>query len=192
MLRSHGIEHALIDTGEISTLGNRTPHEDWTIGIQHPRDEDAYVSLTKLGGRSLATSGDYATTFTPDRRHHHLFNPHTGHSPVEFSSVSIVAQTALTADMLSTALFVMGLDRGLTFLREFVGVNALIVLKNGQIVKTARFGGVERRREDTGATHYGSIISQSRSQATKLVGQRASDWPRPVPRSKPCDPLLKM
>jgi thiamine biosynthesis lipoprotein ApbE len=41
--------------------------------------------------------------------------------------------------MLSTALFVMGLDRGLALLREFVGVDALIVLKNVQTVKTAGF-----------------------------------------------------
>jgi thiamine biosynthesis lipoprotein len=139
ILRTHGIDHALIDTGEISTLGNRSPHDDWTVGIQHPRNEDAYISLARLAGRCLATSGDYATTFTPDRRHHHLFNPDTGHSPAEFSSVSIVADTALTADVLSTALFVMGLDRGLAFIREFVGVDAFVVLKNGQTVKTAGF-----------------------------------------------------
>ena len=91
ILQAHGIDHALIDTGEISTLGARSADNDWTIGIQHPRDTTAYLSLARLAGQCLATSGDYATTFTPDLRHHHLFNPHTGHSPTEFSSVSIVA-----------------------------------------------------------------------------------------------------
>ncbi len=139
VLQHHGIEHALIDTGEICTLGNRSPHEGWTIGIQHPRNEEAYVSLAELAGRCLATSGDYATTFTPDRRHHHLFNPLTGHSPAEFSSVSIAAETGLTADVLSTALFVMGSDRGMAFLGEFAEADAFVVLKNGQTIKTPGF-----------------------------------------------------
>ena len=139
ILRNHGIEHALIDTGEISTLGARSPHGDWTIGIQHPRRNDAYLSLAKLAGRCLATSGDYATTFTPDRTHHHLFHPHTGHSPTVFSSVSIAADTALTADVLSTAVFVMGLDQGLSLVRESIGADALMVLKSGETISTPGF-----------------------------------------------------
>ena len=66
-LRTHGVSHALVDAGEIGTLGERSPRRPWTVGIQHPRRPEAYVSLAKLAGRCLATSGDYATSFSDDR-----------------------------------------------------------------------------------------------------------------------------
>ena len=60
---------------------------DWTVGIQHPREPDAYVALAALRGRSLATSGDYESTFSADFAKHHIFDPHTGKSPRELASV---------------------------------------------------------------------------------------------------------
>lgn len=138
-LRGHGIQNALIDTGEIGALGLKPPGDGWTIGIQHPRDEQAYVSLVKLAGRCLATSGDYATTFSPDYQHHHLFDPRTGHSPTELSSVSIVAATAMQADALSTAVFVMGPDAGASLLRTTPGADGMLIAKDGRTLVTAGF-----------------------------------------------------
>jgi len=138
-LHDYGIGHALIDTGEIGVLGTKAANNDWTVGIQHPRDEEAYLSFAKLAGRCLATSGDYATTFSPDHRHHHLFDPRTGHSPPELSSVSIAANTALEADAISTAVFVLGLDAGSELIRETSGADGLLVSKAGRTVMTASF-----------------------------------------------------
>ncbi len=138
-LRNHGIEHALIDTGEIGTLGAKPDDNGWTIGIQHPRDEQAYLSLAKLAGRCLATSGDYATSFSPDHEHHHLFDPRTGHSPAELASVSIAANSALEADALSTAVFVMGIQQGSALIRKTPGADAMLVSKDGRTVVTSQF-----------------------------------------------------
>lgn len=138
-LLRHGIEDALVNTGEIGTLGTKADAEPWTVGIQHPRQADAFLSLAKLSGRSLATSGDYATSFSPDHRHHHIFNPRTGRSPEEFSSVSIVAATGLEADALSTAVFVLGLERGLELIHRTPAADALFVLKDGRTQHTAGF-----------------------------------------------------
>lgn len=138
-LKRHGIEHALINTGEIGALGTKSDAEPWSVGIQHPRQADAYVSLARLSNRSLATSGDYATTFTPDHRQHHIFNPQTGRSPDVFSSVSIVARTGLEADALSTAVFVLGLEQGLALIQRTPEADALFVLKDGRTQHTAGF-----------------------------------------------------
>jgi len=138
-LRSHGVQHALIDTGEIGTLGSKPAGVGWTVGIQDPRDEDAWLSLAALADRCLATSGDYASHFTPDFRQHHLFDPRTGCSPVELSSVSVVAESALAADALSTAVFVLGPDAGLQLVRKTPGADALLVNKDGQALATPSF-----------------------------------------------------
>jgi len=139
VLREQGVEHALIDTGEIGALGAKADGAAWSIGIQHPRDREAYISVAELAGRCLATSGDYATTFSDDHRHHHLLDPRTGRSPSDLSSVSIAANTALDADALSTAAFVMGAEAGLQLVKQTPGADGLLVLKDGRSVATAGF-----------------------------------------------------
>jgi thiamine biosynthesis lipoprotein len=52
-LRSLGVEHALVDTGELGALGRKANGEKWTVGIQHPRVPDAYISLAQLQRRFL-------------------------------------------------------------------------------------------------------------------------------------------
>lgn len=138
-LRSHGVEHALVNTGEIGSLGNRPDEQRWTTGIQHPRVEDAYMSLVELDGRCLATSGDYATSFSDDHTSHHIFDPRTGRSPQSFSSVSVLAPSGLLADGLSTALFVLGLEEGLKLIDSINGVDALYVAKDGRTHSTPGF-----------------------------------------------------
>ncbi len=139
VLRDQGIEHALIDIGELAPLGQKSPGQPWQAGIQHPRKDDAYIAVARLDGRSLATSGDYATTFGIATRDHHIFDPATGHSPTELASVSVVAPTAMEADAFSTSLFVLGLARGKGLIERSKNIDALFVTKDGRVVKTDGF-----------------------------------------------------
>ena len=138
-LRAHGVRNAVVNTGELGALGHKEGDESWIAGIQHPRRSDAYVSLAKLDGRCMATSGDYATAFTPDHGYNHIFDPATGRSPQTFSSVTVVAPTGVDADALSTAVFVLGLTKGLHLIHESAGADALFVLKDGEVLVTRGF-----------------------------------------------------
>ena len=138
-LRKAGIENALVDAGEILPLGRPARGETWLVGIQHPRQWHAYIALANLDGRALATSGDYATAFSPDGRHHHIFDPQTGYSPTELASVSILAPTAMAADALSTACFVLGAERSLEMIASVPEVDAYFVLKDGETLATSGF-----------------------------------------------------
>ncbi len=128
-----------MDAGEIHPLGTTSAGEPWTVGIQHPREPSAYAALVGLDGRALATSGDYATSFSPDHRHHHILDPRTGVSPGAFSSVSVLAPTAMEADALSTALFVLGPARSLSLIEMTPRVDALFILKDGRTLATGGF-----------------------------------------------------
>ncbi len=139
VMRAHGVEHALIDAGEFSARGNNAENAPWRIGIQHPRERDAFAALAQLENRCLATSGDYETAFSDDFSRHHIFDPHTGESPGELASVSVLAPSAMAADALSTALFVLGAKRGIDFLRDYPGTDALLILKDGRRVATPGF-----------------------------------------------------
>lgn len=149
VLERNGVRHALIDIGELTSLGRKSTEQSWQVGIQHPRHDDAYVAVARLDGRSLATSGDYATPTgshatgeengAVSHRNHHIFDPATGRSPTELASVTIAAPTAMQADALSTAVFVLGPDRGLRLIQSTPGADALFVLKNQSILRTDKF-----------------------------------------------------
>ena len=138
-LRTNGVDNALIDSGEIGTVGTPARKNEWAIGIKHPRAPKELLGLTKLKGRCLATSGDYETTFSDDLRHHHLLDPRTGRSPLDLSSVSVVAPTAMEADALSTAVFLMGLQKGKELIESMPNVDALFVDKSNRLIQTAGY-----------------------------------------------------
>ena len=139
VLLEHGIEDALIDIGELASLGQRDRDKPWTAGIQHPRHEGAFVAATPIGGRCLATSGDYATKFTSNFRVHHIFDPRTGVSPTELASVSVLAPTATEADALATAFVVMGLKKSAEMLANKRGVDAMFIRKSSRVSVTPGF-----------------------------------------------------
>lgn len=139
VLQKHGIQHALVDTGEVNAVGGHAEHENWNIGIKHPREQGGLLALASLNGRCLATSGDYETRFGPGYDFHHLLDPKTGHSPRELSSVSVAAPTALEADALSTAVFLTGMEKGMKLIESMPETDALFVSKSGKVVKTSGF-----------------------------------------------------
>jgi FAD:protein FMN transferase len=135
-LRERGVHDALIDTGEFGAAGERRPQQPWTIGIQHPRIADAVIATVAMDGRFLATSGDYATTFTDDFVHHHIFDPHTGDSPGELSSVSVAAGSGMEADGLTKPMMVLDRSRARALLSQFPGSGAAWIDKSARIVES--------------------------------------------------------
>lgn len=139
VLRAHGIRHALVNAGELGGVGAKPGGQAWRVGIQHPREPEAWVALTEPGERFLATSGDYATRFSEDFSSHHIFDPKTGRSPESLASVSVLAPTGLEADAASTAMLVLGAERGLALAASRPGVDALLVGKDGSLRATRGF-----------------------------------------------------
>ncbi len=138
-LKERGIEHALIDAGELNAMGSPSRKESWHIAIQHHRQQSERIAKTGLQDRCLSTSGDYATRFSDDYRHHHLLDPRTGLSPAKLASVSVAAPSALEADVLSTAIFIIGPEQGKELVESMNLVDALFVSKSGEVVTTEGF-----------------------------------------------------
>lgn len=130
-LRTLGIEHALIHTGEWAALGRPDARHDWSLGVADPRDEQTLIARLSMDGRCVATSADNQTTFSADLRHHHIFDPHTGYSPPELASVTVAASSCALADALTKVMFVAGMQRGLALARQWQ-VDVLLVDKAGR------------------------------------------------------------
>lgn len=130
-LREHGIEHALLDTGEWATLGRAPADAPWVLGIADPRDAQRLVARLQPQGRAVATSSDAQLAFTADRREHHIVDPRSGHSPPQLASVTVVAPSAVLADALTKVVFMAGWEQGLPAAQRW-GADALIVDKAGR------------------------------------------------------------
>lgn len=131
VLQSHGVRHALIDTGETSALGQAPGALPWQLGIESNRGVRDQRTFRLPEGWAVATSSDAHTAFTPDRLHHHIFDPHTGDSPRHWSSVSVVAPSCALADALTKVFFMCPPDQ---VTRTALAWNVGVVLqdKNGK------------------------------------------------------------
>jgi len=138
-LRRHGVQHALLDTGEFGAIGSKAQGQPWRVGVTHPRQHDSLAATLPMDGRQVATSGDYETFFSPDFSRHHIFDPTTGESPPELASVTVVAPGGMLADGLSTALMVMGAEKALALAAQWHDVDAMLITKQGAILKTLNF-----------------------------------------------------
>jgi FAD:protein FMN transferase len=127
-LKDAGITSCLINcTGEIYCLGDKSGR-DWTVAIKSPSGGGIRQRL-ELKNKAAATSGDYEQYFIKDkRRYSHIIDPRTGY-PVDsgISSVTVIAPDCLTADALSTAVFVMGKKKGEEMAKRFPGVETIII-----------------------------------------------------------------
>ncbi|PQA83695.1 FAD:protein FMN transferase [Limnohabitans sp. TS-CS-82] len=130
-LKRDGVVHALINTGEWTALGLADGQRPWTLGIADPHHANRWLARVTMQGLSLATSADGQCAFSDDRKHHHIFNPHTGYSPPDIASVSVAATSCAKADALTKVLFVGGYAHALDLAKAW-GVSALVVNKNGQ------------------------------------------------------------
>lgn len=125
-LRALGVSDFMVEIGgEVRVEGRNPSGNLWRIGIDEPRSDtlpgEWLAGILHLSGRAVATSGGYRKTSrnrgAPPVTH--VLDGRTGRPvPRHGMSVTVVADDCLTADGLSTALFAMGPDEGLEWLRR--------------------------------------------------------------------------
>lgn len=137
-----GIQHALINIGGNVLVINSTFHgSPWKIGIKSPSSpQGSLLGYVEAVNCSVVTSGDYEQFFEyrdpvlGRRTFHHIIDPQTGW-PAEshLSGVTVMSPSSIQADVLATALFILGVEEGLTLCTSFQDTYALIVDKNGSL-----------------------------------------------------------
>jgi len=134
ILRGLGIEHAMVNAGgDTRLLGDRLG-KPWIVGIRDPRKDHAMVTRIPLQDEAISTSGDYERFFEEDGvRYHHILVPGTGKSPGLVRSVTVIGPTATHTDGLTKPIFILGVERGMEFVRRVKDVEAVIVDNEGRI-----------------------------------------------------------
>ena len=125
--------------GSILLYGSKADGSDWNVAVQNPRGQDgeAMGVLSLSGTTNVSTSGDYEKYFMQDgKRYHHILDPSTGY-PADSGliSVTIVSDSGLLSDGLSTACFVLGKEKGEKLLETY-GAEGVFIDQNKKVTVT--------------------------------------------------------
>jgi len=132
LLRSHGIEHSLVDMGEVRAIGARSDRLPWQVAVAAPEQPAQATDRLPIVDQAVATSGGYGFEFDSDGRFTHLFNPKTGLSPHRYRSVTVVMPTAAAADALSTAFSLMPIEDIRQILSQVRAGEVHLVMNDGR------------------------------------------------------------
>lgn len=136
LLESHGVKNYMVEIGgETYTKGLNHEGVPWRIAIEKPVvGERAVQEIIEPGDKGIATSGDYRNYFEEDgHRYSHIINPTTGH-PIDNKvvSVTVIADTTMTADGFATGLMVLGDVKGIDIAEaEHLPVFMIVKTKDG-------------------------------------------------------------
>jgi len=128
-LREAGATRAVLDLGgQVALLGSGP----FRLAVAHPDLRGRPLLEVSLDGGSLATSGNSERGIVVDGEHlGHLLDPRTGQPAPDFGSITVWAPDALTADCLSTALYIEGPDAALAWVAERPGIEVIVIERAG-------------------------------------------------------------
>ena len=118
IMEQYGIKSAKLNLGgNVQTIGAKPDKNAWKIAIKSPDESEAYIGIVSVRDEAVVTSGGYERYFEQDGvTYHHIIDPATG-KPVQndLVSVTIISRDGTYADGMSTALFVLGKERAVSY-----------------------------------------------------------------------------
>jgi thiamine biosynthesis lipoprotein len=126
--------------GDLYARGMKPDGSPWLAGIRDPRGpEGDYFAMMAVSDHAFSTAGDYERSYVVGgRRYHHIIDPRTGYPSTASRSVTIWAPTALLADEVDDAVFILGPERGLALVESLEGVGAVIVDESNRVWTSKR------------------------------------------------------
>lgn len=153
VLKRNGIKGGLVScAGDIRAFGLKPDGKGWMIGIRNPRmkgKDDEIMATIELKDMAVSTSGDYERYFILDgKRYHHILDPKTGYPAEGTISVSVVAPYGVYTDSFSTAVFILGPEKGMQVLQQ-MGFEGVFVDSSQKILTTPGLKGkIEFKRDN--------------------------------------------
>lgn len=158
VLEDNGVTTAIIDLGgNVYVLGHspRGEDEDWNVGIQDPnKARNTVIGTVKERDKTLVTSGIYERYLKVNgETYHHLFDPKTGYPfDNDIAGVTIITNKSIDGDGLSTAVFSMGVKKGLEYVEGLKDVDAIFVTKEDKVYVSKDIAETFVLGEDSGYT----------------------------------------
>lgn len=140
ILKDNGVTSALMSLGgNVRAVGSKPDGESWSVAVTDPDDNSKSIGTLKISDKAVVTSGGYQRYFEENgQTYHHIIDTKTGY-PADsgLKSVTVVSEDDTLADALSTALFVMGLEKSRKFYSENNSLyGAVFITDKGEIYVT--------------------------------------------------------
>lgn len=137
ILKEEGVTKAIVDLGgNVYAIGEKSKNTPWKIGVQNPSEtRGEIVGTLMLDNKSIVTSGIYERFIEKDgKKYHHILSSFNGYPyENEIAGVTIISNTSIDGDALSTSVFAMGVDKGLEFVNNHPDIEAIFVTKDNKI-----------------------------------------------------------
>lgn len=143
IMDANNVVSASIDLGgNVYVRGTKMDGTLWNVGIQNPYGA-GYVGAMQLQDKAIITSGGYQRYFTEaGNTYHHIIDPRTGYpADSNLASVSIVSDSGMRGDALSTALFVMGKEEAIEYWRRYQNFDMILICEKGNVHITPELEG---------------------------------------------------
>jgi len=129
VLRQEGLTDYMVQAGGDLYVAGRKGTANWMVGVRDPRGSaDKVIAAMPIQDHAFSTAGDYERSFVLDgKRYHHIIDPKTGFPATASRSVTIFAPTALVADALDDAVFILGPEKGLALVESMTDCSAVII-----------------------------------------------------------------
>ena len=139
IFENYGVSSGILSLGgNVMAIGKKPDGNCWNVAVENP-DGSSFIGYLEVTDACVVTSGGYQRFFEKDGKvYHHIIDTRTG-TPANsgLKSVSVICESGALADGLSTALFVMGLEKGIDYWRENDGFDIVFVTDDGKIYITS-------------------------------------------------------
>jgi thiamine biosynthesis lipoprotein len=149
VLTGKGIHSALVAlSGDLAFSAAPPGHHGWRVGIDSADSAASdFTRVLELSDAAVSTSGDTEQHLDiGNQRYSHIVNPATGAALTSSITVTIVAPRGVVADGMSTAVSVLGAQRGMAYVEKVPGVAAMIVTREGGVNRVTESAGFQRLR----------------------------------------------
>lgn len=130
-LNAHGAHEGFINLGgNVLTLGEKSDGSPYHIGIRKPFSEEGEtITAVNVADQSIVTSGRYERYFEKDGHiYHHILDPFTGYPyDNDLNGVTILSDSSMEGDALSTICFALGMEKGMEFIQSMPDVDAIFI-----------------------------------------------------------------
>lgn len=136
-LEKIGLDKYIINAGGNVKVGNHYNNAKYKIGIENPTDSSEIYMVVKGNNISVVTSGGYQRFYENDgKRYSHIINPNTLYPSDYMQSVTVITKSSSEGDALSTTLFLMSVEEGLEYIKQFDDVEAIWYTNDNKIIKS--------------------------------------------------------
>lgn len=139
ILKDEKVTSAMLDLGgNVQVLGSKPDNTPWKVAVRNPLDSSRMVGVLEVRDKAVITSGSYERYFELNgERYWHILDPADGY-PADngLISVTVVGDSGVRCDGLSTALFVMGKEKACDFWREAGDFEMILITEEGELYFT--------------------------------------------------------